>query len=42
MEPTIPPADPLLAWVMAQLDAAEESDGMPQTQLINEQGTEIQ
>ena len=35
MEPDVPPADPLLAWVMAQLDAAEESDGAPETILIN-------
>lgn len=29
------PEDQLFAWTMAQLEAAEESDGMPETILIN-------
>jgi hypothetical protein len=37
----VPPPDPLLAWVLAELERLEEQDEYPETQLTNEQGTEI-
>jgi len=38
----VPPADPLLAWVMAELEEREAQDEYPQTQLINQEGTSIE
>lgn len=37
----VPPSDPLMAWVLAELERMEEQDEYPQTQLTNEQGTKI-
>lgn len=39
---SVPPSDPLLAWVMAELERMEEQDEYPQTQLTNEQGAPIE
>ena len=37
----VPPSDPLLAWVLAELERMEEQAEYPQTQLTNEEGTSI-
>lgn len=36
-----PPADPLLAWVMSELERLEEADEYPQTQLITQEGESL-
>ena len=39
--PTVPPADPLLAWVLAELEEREAQDEYPQTQLITTDGENL-
>ena len=38
----VPPSDPLLAWVLAELERMEAEGEHPQTQFTNEQGTSIE